>query len=136
MKDHETQARFVELRSKGWSFARIALELDVSRPTLIKWSRKFQFEISNQRAVELEALQEQLIANRETRARLLAESLRQVEEELKKRNLTEVSTGRLFTIADSLRRQILRETGEVRFTSPLKDIPEEEYHEQVQDWTP
>jgi len=136
MKDHETQARFIELRSKGWSFARIAEELHVARGTLINWSRKFQFDIANLRALEMEHLQEQLLASRETRARLLGDYLKQVEDELKKRSLAEVPTSRLFTIADSLRRQILRETGEVRFTSHVNDIPEEEFHEQVHDWTP
>ena len=84
----------------------------------------------------MEHLQEQLVASREAHARLLGDDLIQVEEELKNRNLAEISTRRPFTIADSLRRQILRETGDIRFTSPLDDIPEEEYHEQVQDWSP
>ena len=32
----------------------------MSKCTLIKWSRKFQFEIQSQRAIELEALRERL----------------------------------------------------------------------------
>ena len=128
MHDVQVQNRFVELRSQGWSFARIATELNVSRGTLINWSRRFQFEIQNQRAIELEALREQLIATREARARALGEQLRQVEAELQKRSLAEVSTGRLYGLADSLRRQILCETGPVRFTSPLREIPDDEYH--------
>jgi len=136
MKDLETQQRFVALRSQGWSFARIATELGVSKPTLIKWSRKLQFEIQNARAIELEALQDQLIASRELRARKLAEQLKAVEAELAKRDLSQVSTGRLFTLAEALRRQIVRETGPVRFTSPLREIPNDEYCDQVQDWAP
>ena len=58
MKDQETQQKFVDLRARGRSFARIAEELQVSKRTLIEWSRKFQFEIQNQRAIELEALRE------------------------------------------------------------------------------
>ncbi len=134
MKDQETQQRFVHLRAQGWSFARIAVELDVSKGTLINWSRKFQFEIGNQRAIELEALQEQLVSTREVRARALAEQLKRVEAELATRDLTQVSTGRLFGLAHSLRQQILAETGALKFTSPIKDIPDDEYHEQVQDW--
>jgi len=55
------------------TFSRIAQELNVSRGTLVNWSRKFQFEIKNMRAIELEALQEQLIASRETRALALGD---------------------------------------------------------------
>jgi transcriptional regulator len=68
MLDVDKQQRFIELRAKGWSFARIAKELDTCKGTLITLSRKLQFDIQNQRAVELEAIQEQLVATREARA--------------------------------------------------------------------
>ncbi len=55
MKDEETIARFIHLRADGRSFARIATELNVSKPTLIDWGRQFQFEIQNLRSVETEA---------------------------------------------------------------------------------
>jgi transposase len=129
MKDVEIQQQFVALRAKGKSFAAIAHELNVSKGALINWSRRFQFEIQNLRAIELEALQEQLIATRETRARALAEQLACIEQELKKRDLANVSTGRLHGLANSLRQQILRETGQIKFTSPLKEIPDDEYYE-------
>jgi len=50
MHDEKTVQRFIELRSQGWPFARIATELSVSKPTLINWSRKHQFQIQNLRA--------------------------------------------------------------------------------------
>src|SRR5437660_4223812 len=102
MKDHETQQRFVELRSQGWSFNRIAAELNVSKSTLINWSRKFRFELQNLRAVELEALREKLIDTTEKRAQELANQLRMVEFELQMRDLSKVSTTRLYSIAHSL----------------------------------
>ena len=40
MIDTETIARFVFMRSQGWSFNHIAVELNVSKPTLIKWGRQ------------------------------------------------------------------------------------------------
>ena len=42
MNDTQTQQRFVHLRAEGWSFARIAAEINVSKPTLINSSRKFR----------------------------------------------------------------------------------------------
>ena len=120
---------------QGRSFARIASELNISKRTLINWSRKFQFEIQNHRVVELEALQEKYLASREEQVARLGEQLTEVEEELKKRSMTDLSTLSLFTLAESLRRKIKQETGEVRFSTPLKDIPSEEYHEEAQDWT-
>ncbi len=128
--------RFVQLRSEGMSFARIAREINVSKPTLIKWSRKFQYEIQNLRAIHLEELQEKWLASRATRLEALGQKLRQVETELAKRDLATLPTGRLFYLAESLRRQIQREIGPMQFTSPTSDVPRDEYHEQALDWRP
>ena len=136
MNDIETQQRFVFLRSQGWSFARIAEDLKVSKPTLINWSRKFQFDIQNQRAINVEALQEKWLSTRDVRVNALGENLRKVEAELAKRDLTTVPTRQLFSLAGSLRREIKHETGTLQFTSPISQIPNDEYHEQVQDWNP
>ena len=81
MHDQKTQQQFIELRVQGRSYARIAEELQVSKRTLIEWSRKFQFEIQNQRAIELEALRERYLASREEQVRQLGERLREVEAE-------------------------------------------------------
>ena len=137
MKDQETQQKFVELRARGRSFARIAEELQVSKRTLIEWSRKFQFEIQNQRAIELEALRERYLATRDEQARQLGERLREVEAELATRQVAELSTPRLFTLAESLRRQLEHVTGgELRFSTPVQSIPADEYHDEAQEWTP
>lgn len=45
MNNVEQQQQFVCLRAGGWSFARIAEELAISKPTLINWSRKYQFGV-------------------------------------------------------------------------------------------
>jgi hypothetical protein len=134
MHDQETQRKFVALRAQGRSFVRIATELGVCKSTLIEWSRKFRFEIHNLRAIEMEALQEEFVAGREERVRALGAQLRAVEAELRTRNVAELPTARLFALAESFRRQIRRETGEMSFSSPAADIPESEYHEEVQDW--
>lgn len=136
MKDQEIQLRFIQLRAQGHSFSRIAKELDVSCGTLFTWSRKLRFEVQNLRAMELETLQEQLITTREQRAKLYGEQLGRVEQELKKRDLADLSTGALFQLARSLRNQIQREIGTMEFASPIKDIPNDEYSEQIQQWTP
>ena len=45
MHSTETINQFLNLRSQGWSFARIADHLHVSKPTLLDWNRKHQFEL-------------------------------------------------------------------------------------------
>ena len=63
MYDEKTVQRFIELRARGATYARIMTELDASKPTLIAWSRKFQFQIQNLKAIELEALRERWLAS-------------------------------------------------------------------------
>jgi hypothetical protein len=134
MHDLDTQKRFVLLRSKGQSYDRIAAELNVSKPTLIAWSRKYQFEIQNLKAIELEALGEKWLASMTDRVNGLGEQPRQVEAELARREVGDLTTPQLYTLARSLRQQIIQATGLVGFTVPVNEIPAAEYREQVQDW--
>ena len=134
MHDENTVQRFIELRAQGWSYARLMTELNVTKPTLIAWSRKHQFQLQNLKAIELEALGEKWLASTADRVNSLGEQLRQVEGELSQRNLGDLTTLQLYTLARSLRRQIEQATGPTGFTVPLNEIPAAEYHEQVQDW--
>jgi hypothetical protein len=134
MHDEQTVQRFIDLRAAGWSYARLMTELKVSKPTLIAWSRKHQFQIQNLKAIEMEALSEKWLASTTERVNALGAQLRQVEAELAKRDPAGVSTPQLFTLARSLRRQIEQATGPMAFTIPVTEIPTNEYHEQVQDW--
>ncbi len=136
MHDDKTVQRFIDLRVQGWSFARIAQELNVSRPTLIAWSRKHQHTIANLVAIEREERLNQLLATSEERLGQLAAELRAAEAELAKRDLSALSTGRLLTHVESLRRQVRREAGPIQFVSSVDVIPEEEYADRIQVWKP
>ncbi len=109
MHDIETRNRFIELRAQGWSLKRIADEIGVSKPTLIQWQRQFEREIANLKSVELEALQEKVLASHEEELSRLARHLGRVEAVLAKRNLEVLSTEFLFCMAGSLRSQIRRQ---------------------------
>ena len=132
--DEKTVQRFIELRAQGLSYAQLMTQLDVSKPTLIAWSRKHQFQIQNLKAIELEALQEKWLASITDRVGALGVQLHQVEAALRQRDVSELTTPQLHTLARSLRRQIEQATSATGFTVPLNEIPADEYHEQVQDW--
>jgi hypothetical protein len=134
MKDQETIQRFIQLRAAGWSFARIAGELKVSKPTLIQWSRRHQFEIQNLRAVETEALAEKCFSSRSERWEQIGRDLRRVEAELAKRDLGDVPTARLLSLAAKLRSEASRETAPLRLSTAVRDIPDDERFECVLDW--
>jgi transcriptional regulator with XRE-family HTH domain len=134
MHTPETQQKFVERRAQGWTYARIASELGVAKSTLIEWSRKFRFDLQNRCVLELDELRDRVLGSRQTRVGRLTERLSRIEAELAKRTLADVSTGRLFALAELLRRQIERETADLFFVSPVKHIPAEEYVEEIQQW--
>ena len=134
MHDEKTVQRFIELRSQGWTYARLMTELKVSKPTLIGWSRKHQFQIRNLRAIELEALADQWLASVTDRVNAVGGQLRKVEAELAHRDVKDLSTSQLYLLARNLRRQIEQTAGPMQFTSPVAEIPGDEYHDQVQDW--
>lgn len=134
MHDPQTVQKFIELRAQGRSHAQIGAELNVSKPTLIAWSRKHQFEIQNLKAIELEALREKWLTSVNERVNGLGEQLRRVETELAKRDVSQLTTAQLFTLARVLRSQIEQATRATQFSVPVSEIPGGEYHEQVHDW--
>lgn len=136
MHEDKTVQRFIELRVQGVSFARIATELNVSKPTLIAWSRKHQHTIANLAAIEREERLNQWLATSEERVRRCGEQLRAAESELAKRDLTTLSTARLLTHVEGLRRQLLREAGSMQFVASVDTIPEDEYADRIHIWQP
>ena len=136
MNDNETHQKFISLRAQGIAFHQIAQELKVSKPTLISWSRKFQYEIQNLRAISSEFLVQKWLFSQEARINHLGEQLRKAEAELGKRNISELSTNQLIRTIERLHREIERLAGPMKFTTPVPEIPKDEYQEEVQDWTP
>lgn len=94
----EQKSRFVHLRAKGYSLAKIASELRVSKGTLSNWGQELEDQIAQARAMELEALQEEYYLLKEGRIRLLGEQLKAIQAEIGKRNLSEVKTDKLLEL--------------------------------------
>jgi transposase-like protein len=135
MHTPEIRQKFVALRAQGWTYARIQSELGVARSTLYEWSRQLRFDLQNERAIVLDELQDRVLGSRQHRVGQLSQKLARVEEELRQRDLSKVPTARLFSLADNLRHQIERQTS-CTFVAPVKDIPTDEYIEEVQEWKP
>ena len=74
----EQKVKFIHLRAKGYSFAKIAKELGVSKSTLSNWSQELEEQIAKAKAMELEALQEEYYILKEGRIKLLGEQLRAI----------------------------------------------------------
>ena len=106
MHSTETKGQFIELRAKGWSLARIATHLNVCLRTLVDWNHQAQAEIRSLRAVELEALQEKVLATHELELTRLTQHLKRLEEELAKRKVECLDTMELYRLAALVRAEI------------------------------
>ncbi|HWV98978.1 MAG TPA: hypothetical protein VNZ64_04720 [Candidatus Acidoferrum sp.] len=135
MKENEVIDRFIELRAKGWPFSRIATELNVHKNTLLTWSRKHQHRIQNLRALEIETLSEQFKISRQTCLEALAEDVRRIREELSRRDLKDIPTARLVTLAAALRVEASRLTGPLQLSESIPDsAPEEALPQPTLNW--
>jgi hypothetical protein len=94
----EQKHKFIHLRAKGNSFAKIAKELKVSKGTLSNWSQELEDLIAEAKAMELEALQEEFFLLKEGRIRLLGEQLKAIQAEIGKRDLSKVKTDKLMEL--------------------------------------
>lgn len=99
MKDIKVKERFIELRAGGQSFDKIAQELKTSKPTLMKWAKEFENEISELMFVEFESLFERYKMLRVERVRRYGEQLELIREALKEKDLKDVSATKLLDMA-------------------------------------
>src|SRR5512140_3502221 len=136
MADDKTIQQFIELRSRGVSFARIAEQLGVAKGTLIKWSRQHQHLIQNLRAIEWEDFLDRTLASKQQRLQALSEQLCRFDAELARRDLATVPTPRLQSMAEQLRRRIERECGTLQFSAGIELSRDDETRPAIQDWTP
>ena len=94
----EQKHRFVVMRAKGCSYARIARELRVSKGTLTTWNAEMEADIARARAVELEALQDEFFLLKEGRIRLIGGQLKAIQAEIGRRDLSKVGTAKLLEL--------------------------------------
>ena len=99
MINQEIKEKFIELRAKGNSFDKIAQELGTSKQTLINWSKELKHEISNLKEIEREALQEKYFLSKAKRLEMFGSQLEALKNELGKRDLSTVSTDKLFELS-------------------------------------
>ena len=109
MADSKTIERFIELRAKGLSFDKIAKDLGKAKQTLIDWSKDYQEEIANLKALELETLYEKYYLQKEARIKTFGDMLNKIKAEIETRDLSDVPTARLLDLLLTYDRQAKEE---------------------------
>jgi len=132
----DQQERFIELRAKSVPYEEIGKELGVSKPTLIKWGKELQLDISNRKAFEWEYLQEKYFVSKKKRLEMLGEQLLIVKEELAKRDLSEIPTEKLFDVQMKLYDKLKVEEVDIVFKkeSTMDDTLNDLLHSSYIEW--
>lgn len=114
--------KFIELRARGMSFDKIAHELQVSKPTLMEWERKYRGRVSEERALELQVILEKHNILRFSRMEAFSSLLSDTLEEIIRRgdSLQSMSTEKLVSLALMLESRVVKEAG-VYIESPLEE---------------
>jgi hypothetical protein len=122
MHPTQTTDQFIELRSKGLSLAAIAAQLNVSKRTLVDWNRRFHADVAALRAVELEAIQDRILASHEIELERLACVQSKIEASLAVREFHSMGTETLIRLSQTIRRQIKEVRADLK---PLTELPEQ-----------
>lgn len=118
----KTKEKFIDLRAQGYSYDKIAKELNKAKQTLIEWNKELQGVIAERRGYELENLYEAYKLTKEGRLRSLGETISKLREEIAKRDLSEVPTEKLLDLLLKYSSQIKDELIEPDTTTP-EDSP-------------
>ena len=92
----ETKNKFIEMRAEGRTFAKIAAELNISYNTAVNWSRELSDNISAAEAFKKEELIEKYRMTKEKKLEMYGERLLAIQDELAKRDLSDIPTNKLF----------------------------------------
>lgn len=96
MHSREVRRRFAELRAAGHTLKVIAERLQVSKQTLVEWSKQQAQEIHNLTAIERDARIRELLLDHNSRLAALGMMKRRLLEEVDRRDLSSLTTSQVF----------------------------------------
>jgi DNA-binding XRE family transcriptional regulator len=95
-KSDKNMERFIELRASGTTLAKAAQELDIAYNTAVNWEKDLLEKIEASKAIKTEELLEKYRMTKEKRIELFGERLLAIQDELAKRDLSDIPTPKLF----------------------------------------
>ncbi len=100
MSKEDTKEKFVELRVAGETFEAIAKKLEVSKQTLINWSKEDAIKetISTARLMKYQSILKIYEQNRQGKIEYFASLSKKMKDELKTRDLSKVRTENLLKL--------------------------------------
>lgn len=122
---NDQKLQFVAKRAQGLSFEKIALELGVSKNTLLNWQGELYDQIREQEFYEVQELTEQFRVTRRDRFAVTARLLGAVRDELARRadaeQLTDLPLDKLVSLALVLEKRLSQDTGRELVSVHVRD---------------
>jgi hypothetical protein len=122
----EIRDKFIEMRAEGRTFVKIAEELNISYNTAVNWSRELCDNIDAAKAFKNEEMIEKYRMTKEKRIEMYGERLLAIQDELTKRDLSDVPTNKLLDMMIKCEKAFKAEAGSPQFLTEedIKQIKE------------
>lgn len=129
MQNELKKVKFVQLRSEGQTFKEISEQLEVSKPTLIAWSKELQHEIHNQTEFIKEEIRKEFDLTTRRKIEIKAKLINKIEESLLEADFSRISKQKAIQILLNL---LNEQTTELSLKEKGPLIPDFDY---VSVWT-
>jgi len=114
MKTIAEKNEFIELRSKGLSYNKIAEKMKVSKPTLLKWGQEFKRHIRNREVLNQEELHQKYLISKKKRLEAFGKLMEKINKELEKRDLKDLETKDLINMFMKVSEKVAENTEVLR----------------------
>jgi chemotaxis regulatin CheY-phosphate phosphatase CheZ len=99
---NDKQKKFLQLRASGLSFDKIAVELKISKPTLIQWGRLFNDEINDMKFQSLATLKEEYQYTVKAKYEQLLKHLKKIDDAIENFDFTGATLKDLATVRNDI----------------------------------
>lgn len=105
---NDTQKKFLQLRASGLSFDKIAIELRVTKKTLIQWGRLFKDDLSDMKFHSLASLKEEYQYTVKAKYEQLLKHLKKIDDAIENFDFTGATLKDLATVRNDIIGQLER----------------------------
>lgn len=113
----KTKDEFIQLRAEGWTLTKASQELKIAYNTAVNWDKEFKEEIAVANAINMEEMLDKYRMTKQKRIEVLGERLMAIQDELEKRDLSDIPTPKLFEMMIKCSKSLEEEVGELVFLS-------------------
>jgi len=98
----QKQQQFLTLRADGLSLDKIAKEINITKPTLIKWSSLLADELNDLKALSMLALKEEYKYTQKSKYETLLKHLKKIDKAIEDKDLSSVSIKDLMLLKNDI----------------------------------